>query len=72
MIFKREKFYDEERKRWVLRSTRNDGTSMQMTFQDEPSRVQQIMNYELIEFKLSGIGSTYANERSEGTGGQTY
>lgn len=68
--FTREKFFDQERKRWVLKSTREDGFSLQMTFVDEPDKVQSIMHYELIEFRLAGMGVPNANKRSEGFGCQ--
>ena len=64
--FQREMFYDPDRERWILKSTRDDGASLQMTFQELPDKVHQIMHYELIEFKLIGIGGLDANKRTEG------
>lgn len=68
--FQREKFFDEDRNRWVLKSTRDDGASLQMAFTEEPNNIEQIMHYELIEFKLTGIGGTGAHQRPKGIGGQ--
>lgn len=68
--FQREKFFDENRNRWVLKSVRDDGASLQMSFVDEPNGAEEEMHYELIEFKIGGMGSSYADERTKGIGSQ--